>query len=72
MGNDNTHDEVIRRELQLVESGVFSTSALQNSIRRLNQLGYFEPLEESQVDIENVEGEIARRAREGEAPAGIP
>ncbi len=56
VGNDNTHDEVIRRELQLVESGVFSTVALQNSIRRLNQLGYFEPLEEAGVDIENVEG----------------
>ena len=56
VGNESTHDEVIRRELQLSEQGVFDTRALQNSIRRLNQLGYFEPVEESSVDIENVEG----------------
>ena len=55
-GNSNTRDEVIRRELQLVENGVFNTAALQTSIRRLNQLGYFEPFEESSVDIETVEG----------------
>ena len=54
-GNESTHDEVIRRELQLRERGVFNTQALQNSIRRLNQLGYFEPVEESAVEIENVE-----------------
>ena len=56
VGNESTHDEVIRRELQLAESGVFDTTALQNSIRRLNQLGYFEPVDESSVEIENVEG----------------
>lgn len=56
VGNESTHDEVIRREFQLVENGMFSTSALTNSILRVNQLGYFEPLEEDQVDIEPVEG----------------
>ena len=51
-GNDTTHDQVIRRELQLVERGVFNTAGLKQSIRRLNQLGYFEPLdEEGGVDI---------------------
>ena len=57
VGNESTHDEVIRREMQLLEHGVFNTAALKNSIRRLNQLGYFEPLEETHVAIENVEGE---------------
>ena len=57
VGNESTHDEVIRREVQLLENGVFNTSALQNSIRRLNQLGYFEPVDESAVEIVNVEGE---------------
>ena len=51
VGNDTTHDQVIRRELQLVERGVFNTEGLKQSIRRLNQLGYFEPLEEGGVDI---------------------
>ena len=56
VGNESTHDEVIRRELQLRERGVFNTQALRNSIRRLNQLGYFEPVDDSSVEIENVEG----------------
>ena len=56
VGNESTHDEVIRREMQLRERGVFNTQALQNSIRRLNQLGYFEPVDDASVEIENVEG----------------
>ena len=56
VGNDETQDEVIRRELQLVENGVFSTSALRNSVLRVNQLGFFEPFEEDAVEIEAVDG----------------
>jgi outer membrane protein insertion porin family len=44
-GNTTTRDRVIRRELRLVESGVFNTEALKHSVKRLNQLGYFKPLE---------------------------
>ena len=44
-GNTTTHDSVIRRQLLLVEDGVFNTEALKNSIKRLNQLGYFKPVE---------------------------
>ena len=54
-GNDVTHDEVIRRELQIVENSVFNTEALRRSVRRLNQLGFFEPFEENEVDVEKVE-----------------
>jgi len=58
LGNDVTHDSVIRRELRLYEKGVFSTTALQESVRRLNQLGYFAQLEGTDdVEIEEVEGE---------------
>jgi len=46
-GNTTTRDEVIRRELRLVEGGVFNTQALEQSIRHLNQLGYFKPIEGS-------------------------
>ena len=45
LGNTTTRDNVIRREMRLVESGVFNTEALKYSVRRLNQLGYFKPLE---------------------------
>ena len=54
-GNKTTHDEVIRRNIQLVEHGVFNTEALKYSVRRLNQLGFFEPIEETGVEIEKTE-----------------
>ena len=40
--------------MRLVEGGVFSTEALKYSIRRLNQLGYFQNLEQSPnaVDVQ--------------------
>jgi outer membrane protein insertion porin family len=44
-GNTVTRDRVIRRELRLVENGIFNTEALKYSVKRLNQLGYFKPLE---------------------------
>jgi outer membrane protein insertion porin family len=45
-GNTTTRDNVIRREMRLVEGAPFNTEALKNSVRRLNQLGYFKNLEE--------------------------
>jgi outer membrane protein insertion porin family len=44
-GNDVTRDKVIRREVYLNEGDVFNTEALKLSIRRINQLGYFKPME---------------------------
>ena len=49
-GNTTTRDNVIRREMRLVEGGVFNTEALKYSVRRLNQLGYFKPLEGNEKD----------------------
>jgi outer membrane protein insertion porin family len=46
VGNTLTRDKVIRRELRVVEGGVFNTEALKFSVRRLNQLGYFKPIGE--------------------------
>jgi outer membrane protein insertion porin family len=53
VGNHTTHDSVIRRELQVAEGAVFNGEALKGSIRRLNQLGYFKPLEgrEGEMDV---------------------
>ena len=57
VGNNTTHDEVIRREINLFERGVFNTEALRFSVRRLNQLGYFEPLDEDNaIQIEKRPG----------------
>ncbi|HET7746421.1 MAG TPA: outer membrane protein assembly factor BamA [Vicinamibacteria bacterium] len=44
-GNSTTRDKVIRREVYLNEGDVFNTEALKLSIRRINQLGYFKPME---------------------------
>jgi outer membrane protein insertion porin family len=46
IGNNTTRDNVIRREMRLVENGVFNTEALKYSVKRINQLGYFKQLEE--------------------------
>jgi outer membrane protein insertion porin family len=55
-GNTQTRDEVLRREMLLVEGGVFNTQALKNSIRRLNQLGYFKPLDDQAIAVERTAG----------------
>ena len=36
---------MVRREIRLFEGGVFNTEALKYSIKRVNQLAYFKPLE---------------------------
>ena len=53
VGNNTTHDNVIRREIQLAENGIFNTEALKYSVKRLNQLGYFKVLENGKdVNVE--------------------
>ena len=44
-GNESTRDKVIRREVYLNEADVFNTELLKLSIKRINQLGYFKPME---------------------------
>ena len=44
-GNTTTRDNVIRREIRLLEGGVVNTEALKFRIKRLNQLGYFKAIE---------------------------
>ena len=57
LGNTTTRDNVIRREIRLVEAGVFNTEALKQSVRRLNQLGYFKPLEGNDaISVEKTPG----------------
>jgi outer membrane protein insertion porin family len=57
IGNTTTHDAVVRRELRLYENGVFDTESLKYSVRRLNQLGYFKPLESNEaIDVQKTPG----------------
>jgi outer membrane protein insertion porin family len=56
VGNTTTRDNVIRREMRLVEGMPFNTEALKFSVKRLNQLGYFKALEgkPGEVDVQKV------------------
>src|SRR6185295_11781319 len=61
VGNTTTRDNVIRREMRLVEGGVFNTEALKYSVKRLNQLGYFKALEGGKdVNVEKTPNEAAK------------
>ncbi len=50
-GNTKTRDKVMRREFSLEEGKVFSTAALDISVLRLNQLGFFEKIEEKDYEV---------------------
>jgi outer membrane protein insertion porin family len=58
-GNTTTRDKVIRRELALDEGQLFNKRAWEISILRLNQLDYFDRIEEDKAV------EIKRNAKEG-------
>ena len=59
-GNTTTRDKVIRRELMLDEGDMFNTRLWDMSMLRLNQLGYFEPIEEEEGGTD-----IRRDTRQG-------
>ncbi|MBA2258178.1 MAG: BamA/TamA family outer membrane protein [Acidobacteria bacterium] len=61
VGNTTTRDNVIRREIRIVESAPFNTEALKQSVKRLNQLGYFKPLEGDAISVDktpNVDNKV--------------
>ena len=61
IGNTTTHDTVIRRNMNLVEDNVFDTEALKYSVKRINQLGFFKPLEEGKgIDVNKVTNETGK------------
>jgi outer membrane protein insertion porin family len=49
-GNQSTRDAVVRREVFLNEGDVLDTQRLKNTVRRLNQLGYFKTVEAPRVE----------------------
>ncbi len=51
IGNTKTRDKVIRREFVLEEGRVFSSQALEHSVLRVNQLGFFEKIEEKDYEV---------------------
>ena len=65
LGNTTTRDNVIRREMRLLEGGVFNTEALKYSVQRLNQLGYFKPLEGEAIDVQKTPNTDGARSTSG-------
>ena len=59
-GNTKTRDKVMRREFFLEEQQLFNGSLLDFSILRLNQLGFFESIEEKDYEVikRSTEGEV--------------
>jgi outer membrane protein insertion porin family len=51
VGNTKTRDKVMRREFALEEGKIFSSNALEMSVLRLNQLGFFEKIEEKDYEV---------------------
>ncbi len=50
-GNTTTRDKVIRREIALEEGQVYNQSLWEQSLLRLNQLGYFDQLKPDDPDV---------------------
>ncbi|HEV2912032.1 MAG TPA: outer membrane protein assembly factor BamA [Pyrinomonadaceae bacterium] len=58
LGNTFTRDNVLRREVIINEGDIYSQAAFEYSVLRLNQLGYFEPIDkEKDVDFRTNEEE---------------
>ena len=57
-GNTRTQDEVIRREIEVSEGGLYSQSALRNSILKLRRLGYFSDVQMSAFEVESMPDKI--------------
>lgn len=55
-GNTLTQDRVLRREMRLAEGDLYNKSLLDLSIRKINQLGYFE-VKREEVAVAPVEGQ---------------
>ena len=50
-GNTRTVDEVIRREIEISEGGLYSRSALRDSLIKLRRLGYFSDVQISTSEV---------------------
>ena len=76
VGNTTTRDNVVRREIRLLEGGVFNTEALKYSVKRINQLGYFKPLEEGHgndaIKVEKTAGREEQGRRHAEVRGAEP
>jgi outer membrane protein insertion porin family len=69
-GNNSTRDEVMRRELRQMESAWFSTSKVNRSRARLQQLGFFEEVTVETPAVPGSPDEVDIEFQVKERPAG--
>jgi len=64
-GNTITRDKVIRRQLEVVEGSLYSSSKLKNSYGNLNRLRYFEEVDfQTEKNLEKNEMDISIKVKE--------
>jgi outer membrane protein insertion porin family len=70
-GNFRTRDRVLRREFLLDEQAEFNSEELEQSIRRLNQLGFIGPIETQDYEVvkDNGEADVLVRVTEQDVNA---
>ena len=57
-GNETTNDEVLRREIRLMEGGALSTESVERSKLRLQRLSYMEEVEVETPKVEDKEDRV--------------
>ena len=57
-GNTRTQDEVIRREIIISEGGLYSRSALRDSLLKLRRIGYFSDVQISTSEVDGFPDKI--------------
>ncbi len=58
VGNTRTQDEVIRREIGIVEGGLYSNTELDESIKRIKRLGFFSDVKMDVTRLKNFKDKI--------------
>ncbi|HNL32647.1 MAG: outer membrane protein assembly factor BamA [Pseudomonadales bacterium] len=69
-GNSKTKDEVLRRELQQMESSLASTRKIENSKSRLERLGFFKKVDVETVPVTGATDKIDLKYTVEEQPSG--
>ena len=57
-GNTRTQDEVIRREIEVSEGGLYSRSGLRDSLEKLRRIGYFSDVQISTSEVNGMPDKI--------------
>ncbi len=69
-GNESTNDEVLRREVRIMESGALSTNAVERSKIRLQRLPYLESVEVETPKVEDKDDRVEVNYKVKERSAG--